>query len=88
MLPRDGGSTRDSQVPVLVSRKALRLGVGSPHCVAGLALWFLAILASAAVFLPKRMAAFQISILLLTLLLMWVCYKTGESPSWRWGDRK
>jgi hypothetical protein len=24
----------------------------------------------------------------LTLLLMWVCYKTGESPSWRWGDRK
>jgi hypothetical protein len=53
-----------------------------------LALWLIAIFASAVVFLPKRMIAFQVSILLLTVALVLVCYKTGEPPSWRWGDRK
>lgn len=22
----------------------------------------------------------------LTCLLLWICYKTGEKPRWRWGD--
>jgi hypothetical protein len=79
------------QSPYWFPAKRYGWGWGPPTAWQGwavLALWFLAILGSAALFLPKRMAAFQISILLLTLLLLCVCYKTGEPPSWRWGDRK
>lgn len=24
----------------------------------------------------------------ITGLLFWICYKTGEKPSWRWGNKK
>lgn len=26
--------------------------------------------------------------LVLTVLLLWICYKTGESPKWQWGPPK
>jgi hypothetical protein len=50
--------------------------------------WVVAIAASAIVFLPKRIIAFQVSCVLLALALALVCYKTGEPPSWRWSNRK
>jgi len=31
---------------------------------------------------------FLIQNLLLVVLLIIICYKTGEPPRWRWGDRK
>ncbi len=27
-------------------------------------------------------------IIVLTILLIWICYKTGERPGWRWGNKK
>lgn len=53
-----------------------------------LVLWFAASLVSAMLFLPTRIVPFQVSIGLLTAVLILVCYRTGERPSWRWGDRK
>ena len=29
---------------------------------------------------------FGLPIILLTALLIFICYKTGEKPRWRWGD--
>ncbi len=29
---------------------------------------------------------FLLYIALITALLLWVCYRTGEKPRWRWGD--
>ncbi len=23
----------------------------------------------------------------LTIILIWICYKTGEKPGWRWGEK-
>ena len=31
--------------------------------------------------------AYGISLAALTALLIVICYKTGEEPHWRWGDR-
>ena len=27
-------------------------------------------------------------VILLTALLIWICYKTGEKPGWRWGKKQ
>jgi len=29
-----------------------------------------------------------IGILVLTAILIYICYKTGEKPGWRWGKKK
>jgi hypothetical protein len=39
-------------------------------------------------FLPRRPLAFQLTVVGLVLVLLFICYAKGEPPSWRWGDRK
>lgn len=34
---------------------------------------------------PLTFIIFIIWCLILTSLLIWICYKTGEKPRWRWG---
>ena len=34
---------------------------------------------------PTTTYGFITLVVLLTLLLIWICYKTGEKPRWRWG---
>lgn len=46
-------------------------------------LWFIGSL-KADLSLPL-MTAYIAYILLITGLLIWICYKTGERPRWRWG---
>ncbi|HAU07432.1 MAG: hypothetical protein A2568_00530 [Candidatus Yanofskybacteria bacterium RIFOXYD1_FULL_44_17] len=26
--------------------------------------------------------------IVLTIVLIWICYKTGEKPGWRWGNKE
>ena len=51
-----------------------------------------AVCGAAAVFVRHRSAAGWVayfsSIAIATVLLVIVCYKTGEKPAWRWGERK
>jgi hypothetical protein len=35
--------------------------------------------------LPHHPIAFLICVLVMTLLLLWICYAKGEPPGWRWG---
>ena len=37
--------------------------------------------------MPGEPLRFGVGTLVVVLLLMVVCYLTGEPPSWRWGDR-
>ncbi len=34
------------------------------------------------------MIYFLVYVLILTLLLIYICWKKGERPRWRWGDKK
>jgi hypothetical protein len=27
------------------------------------------------------------TIIVLTAIMIWICYKTGEEPRWRWGEK-
>ncbi len=33
-------------------------------------------------------AGFFIWIILITIIVLWVCYKTGEHAAWRWNEKK
>ena len=38
---------------------------------------------------PKPVVTeFLIETFILVAILIWVCYKTGERPEWRWGNKK
>ena len=87
-----GGSTRDSGIEVLVSRKALWMGLGTTLYVAGLGDLVrldryncslgICLLAEANDGLSGRLCTLGACASVL------VCYITGEPPAWRWGDRK
>ncbi|MGZ3792972.1 MAG: hypothetical protein ACXVCP_11520 [Bdellovibrio sp.] len=50
---------------------------------------FYAILASLLSFIaPMSIVWFLISILILTMGLIWLCYKKGKKPKWSWGSDK
>ncbi len=48
--------------------------------------WFTALVAVALHFLPGQPLAFVALLVLLTAILVAVCFIKGEPPSWRWGD--
>ncbi len=48
--------------------------------------WLVVLVAGAAHFLPGQPLAFVALLVLLTAILVAVCYLKGEPPSWRWGD--
>jgi uncharacterized membrane protein YkvI len=53
-----------------------------------LVVYALLLTAAAFVFLrDDRIAAFLLSSVVLTVLLLIVCWLKGERPRWRWGDR-
>ena len=37
---------------------------------------------------PPESGFFFVSIVALTGALIFICYATGETPEWRWGDKK
>ena len=38
--------------------------------------------------IEKFWMGYLISVFVLTGVLIYVCYKTGEKPGWHWGDKK
>jgi hypothetical protein len=38
--------------------------------------------------LTNALLFFMAPVFVLTALLIWICYKTGESPRWQWGPPK
>lgn len=49
--------------------------------------WFAVLICAMRYFIPRRLAAFLIFTLVMTLVLLVICYQKGEPPRWRWGDR-
>ena len=49
--------------------------------------WFVVFALATRHFIPRRPVAFLICTLMMSLLLVAICYLTGEPPRWRWGDR-
>lgn len=47
---------------------------------------FIAIAIAAAVLMPIHLVAFLAVVLLVTVLLLLICYAKGEPPGWRWGE--
>ena len=37
--------------------------------------------------IEKYLVFYLISVFVLSGLLIYICYKTGEKPGWRWGDK-
>jgi len=53
-----------------------------------LAIFFVLLAVSAAIFLPaQRPGAFIACAAILSAALVVVCYATGEPPRWRWGKK-
>jgi hypothetical protein len=52
-----------------------------------LAVWFVALIAGTPLLLRGHFVLWLTYLLALSVLLMVVCYRTGEPPRWRWGDR-
>ncbi len=52
-----------------------------------LIVWFVAIATAAALLMPAHLVAFLGFNLLMIVLLLLICYATGEPPAWRWGGR-
>jgi hypothetical protein len=48
-------------------------------------LWFAAIGVAALLMLPGHVAGFLAFNVLMTVLLLVICYAKGEPPAWRWG---
>jgi hypothetical protein len=66
-------------------------GWGLPSSPAGWAfflIWFAALMLGVACFRRYHPLAPVAFLAVMTALLVLVCYKKGEPPSWRWGDRE
>ena len=70
--------------------RAKRYGWGLGYRLPGRAgvfvAWFALFLPAIRYFIPRRPAAFLVFTVVMSLLLIAICYKTGEPPRWRWGD--
>jgi hypothetical protein len=49
--------------------------------------WFVIFVSAMRYFIPRGPAVFLVFTLVMSLLLLAICYKKGEPPRWRWGDR-
>jgi hypothetical protein len=49
--------------------------------------WLVVLLIAGLVLMPAHVAAFLSVTLLMTVLLLLICYAKGEPPAWRWGER-
>jgi hypothetical protein len=49
--------------------------------------WFAIFVFAMRYFIPRGPIAFLIFTLVMSLLLLAICYKKGEPPRWRWGER-
>jgi len=64
-------------------------GWGSPTTWQGwviLLVWLAAIAAGSLFFMPHHLFGFLAFLLVMTILLLAICYAKGEPPAWRWGD--
>jgi hypothetical protein len=52
-----------------------------------LAVWFVALIGGTPLLLLGHFVLWLTYLLALSLLLMVVCYRKGEPPRWRWGER-
>lgn len=63
-------------------------GWGIPLCWEGwltMSIFYILVGSAAFHWLPQHPKHFVLSCIILTLLLMAVCYLKGEEPRWRWG---
>ena len=66
-------------------------GWGPPNCWQGWVVLLSCLIVSviAALFFARTHALIYMAILIATIgLLLVICYVKGETPAWRWGDRK
>jgi hypothetical protein len=76
--------------PYWFPAKRFGWGWGPPATWQGwvvLAVWFVALIAGTPLLLRGHFVLWLTYLLALSVLLMVVCYRTGEPPRWRWGDR-
>ena len=89
-LPIDVGVHDVPRPSILVSGKALRLGVGSPITWQGWTVIFVflcLVMAGALLIHPRKSpTGFVAYVVLLNVLLVGVCWWKGEPPRWRWDD--
>jgi len=66
------------------------MGLGITHTWQGWVVfvaWFAVFISAMRYFTPHRPAAFLVFTVVMSLLLLAICYKKGEPPRWRWGAR-
>lgn len=66
-------------------------GWGPPNCWQGwavLLVWFMIVFAALRTFSREHAMAYLFFLVVMTGLLLVICYLKGEPPAWRWGDRK
>jgi len=49
--------------------------------------WFAAFIPAMRYFLPRNPRAFLLFTVVMSIVLLAICYKKGEPPRWRWGSR-
>jgi hypothetical protein len=80
-----------SKSPYWFPAKRFGWGWGIPTAWQGwvvLILYVFAVMAAVRLIVPRRTLAFGLALIFLTAALIFVCYKKGEPPSWRWGHRE
>ena len=63
-------------------------GWGPPTAWQGwviLLVWFAAMAAGSIFLMPRHLVGFLVFILVMTIVLLLICYAKGEPPAWRWG---
>jgi len=78
----------DPQKKILFPAKRYGWGWGLPCAWQGwvvMVVWLLILTGVGFDFLPNRLWSIEIACLLLTALLIAICWWKGEKPRWRWG---
>jgi hypothetical protein len=63
-------------------------GWGPPTAWQGwviLLVWLAAMAAGSLFLMPRHLVGFLVFVLVMTILLLVICYAKGEPPAWRWG---
>ena len=84
--------TREKQKEIWFPAMKYGVGWGLPVTWQGWAVFsaYILLMVAGSIFLtraPGRMAFFPFYVILLTGLLIYVCWKKGEKPDLRWGDK-
>jgi hypothetical protein len=80
----------DPHPPYWFPAKRYGWGWGFPITWQGwvvMVLWLAAVVAAACLLAGRSLALYGIAMLILSGLMIAICYAKGEPPRWRWGDK-